>query len=86
MNLFPKDKEKRTQFILAILGTFVVLGLVGFLLIKPQYQTLSRIHKTASDERDKLQRIKDTIKKAGDTTLQLSNVVANLSLTCSCAR
>jgi len=81
MNLFPKDKEKRTQFILAILGTFVVLGLVGFLLIKPQYQTLSRIHKTASDERDKLQRIKDTIKKAGDTTLQLSNVVANLSNT-----
>jgi len=79
MNIFPKDKEKRTQFILVILGTLVVLSLIGFLLIQPQYQTLSRIHKTASDERDKLQKIKDTIKKAGDTSLQLSNVLANLS-------
>ena len=79
MNIFPKDKEKRTQFILVILGTLVVLGLIGFLLIRPQYQNLSKMHKTASDERDKLQKIKDTIKKAGDTTLQLSNVTANLS-------
>ena len=79
MNIFPKDKEKRTQFILVILGTLVVLGLIGFLLIRPQYQTLSKIHKTAGDERDKLQKIKDTIKKAGDTTAQLTNVTAILS-------
>ena len=79
MNIFPKEKEKRTQFILVILGTLAVLGLIGFTLIRPQYQTLSRIHKTTSDERDKLQKIKDTIKKAGDTSAQLSNVVVNLS-------
>ena len=79
MNIFPKDKEKRTQFILVILGTLVVLGLIGFLLIRPQYQSLSRIHKTASDERDKLQKIKDTIKKAGDTSILLSNATVNLT-------
>jgi Tfp pilus assembly protein PilO len=79
MNIFPKDKEKRTQFIFVIFCTLAVLGLIGFLLIRPQYQTLSRIHQTANDERDKLQKIKDTIKKAGDTTTQLSNVVSNLS-------
>ncbi|HXR04767.1 MAG TPA: GspMb/PilO family protein [Verrucomicrobiae bacterium] len=79
MNIIPKDKEKRTQFILVILGTLMVLGLIGFLLIRPQYQTLSGIHSTADDERAKLQKIKDTIKKAGDTSLQLSNVTANLS-------
>jgi hypothetical protein len=79
MTIFPKDKEKRTQFIFVIFCTLVVLGLIGFLLIRPQYQTLSKIHETASDERDKLQKIKDTLKQAGDTTLQLSNVTSNLS-------
>jgi Tfp pilus assembly protein PilO len=79
MNIFPKDKEKRTQFIFVIFCTLVVLGLIGFALIRPQYQTLSKIANTASDERAKLQKIKDTIKKAGDTTTQLSNVVSNLS-------
>ncbi len=80
MNIFPKDKEKRTQFILVILGTLVVLGLIGFALIRPQYRTLASIAKTEGDEQAKLQQIKDTIKKAGDTTAQLSNVTANLSL------
>jgi Tfp pilus assembly protein PilO len=79
MNIFPKDKEKRTQFIFVIFCTLVVLGLIGFALIRPQYQTLSKIANTASDERAKLQKIKDTIKKAGDTTTQLSNIVSNLS-------
>jgi len=79
MNIIPKDREKRTQFILVILGTLVVLGLIGFLLIRPQYQTLSKIHKTVSNERNKLEKIKDTLKKAGDTTAQLSSVTSNLS-------
>jgi len=79
MNIFPKDREKRTQFILVIFCTVVVLGLLGFALIRPQYQTLSKIAKTESDERDKLQKIKDTIKKAGDAATQLSNVTSNLS-------
>ena len=79
MNIFPKDKEKRTQFILVILCTLVVLGLIGFVLIRPQYQTLSNIAKTEKGERVKLQKIKDTIKQAGDTTTQLSNVTSNLS-------
>lgn len=80
MNILPKDREKRTQFILVIFGTLVVLGLIGFALIRPQYQTLSRIANDEGDERAKLQRIQDTIKKAGDTSTQLSNVVSNLSL------
>ena len=79
MNIFPKDREKRTQFILVIFCTLVVLGLIGFALIRPQYQTLSKIAKTEGDERAKLQKIRDTIKKAGDTTTQLSNVTSNLS-------
>jgi Tfp pilus assembly protein PilO len=79
MNILPKDKDKRTQFIFVIFCTLVVLGLISFFLIRPQYQTLSKIHDTASDERDKLQKIRNTIKQAGDTTLQLSNVTSNLS-------
>lgn len=79
MNIFPKDREKRTQFILVIFCTLAVLGLIGFALIRPQYQTLSKIAKTEHDARAKLQSIKDTVKKAGDTTIQLSNVTSNLS-------
>jgi len=80
MNFFPKDKEKRNQFILVILGTLAVLGLIGLLLIRPQYQNLSAMHKATADERDKLQKIKDTIKKAGDTSTLLSNATVNLKL------
>ncbi len=79
MNIFPKDRDKRTQFILVILCTLGVLGLIGFALLRPQYQTLSRIAKTESDARAKMRTIKDTINKAGDTTIQLSNVTSNLS-------
>ncbi len=79
MNIFPKDREKRTQFILVILCTLAVLGLIGFALIRPQYKTLSTIAHSEKDARAKLQQIKDTIKKAGDTTTQLSEVSSNLS-------
>jgi len=79
MNIFPKDREKRTQFILVILGTLVVLGLIGFSLIRPQYKSLSQIHRTERSERDKLQKIKDTIKNGRDSTILLSNVTTSLS-------
>jgi Tfp pilus assembly protein PilO len=79
MNILPKDREKRTQFFLVIFGTLAVLGLIGFVLIRPQYQTLSKIAKTESNQRSKLQTIQNTIKKAGDTTVLLSNVSSNLA-------
>ena len=79
MNIFPKDKEKRTQLILVIFCTLVALGLISFLLIRPQYQTLSDIAKKEGDARAKLQHIEDTIKKAGDITNQLATVASNLS-------
>jgi hypothetical protein len=79
MNIFPKDKEKRTQFILVIFCTLVALGLIGFALIRPQYKTLSDIAKKESGARANLEKIKDTIKNAGDTNTQLTNVTSNLS-------
>ena len=78
MNIFPKDKEKRTQLVLVILCTLVVFGLIGFALIRPQYKTLSKIYRSESDARAKLKQITDTIKRAGDTSIQLSNVTSNL--------
>jgi hypothetical protein len=80
MNIIPKDREKRAQFFLVVFCTLAVLGLIGFTLIRPQYKTLSKIAKTQKNERSKLQNIEDTIKKAGDTTVQLTNVAAKLSL------
>jgi len=79
MNILPKDREKRTQFIFVIFCTVLALGVIGFALIRPQYNSLHKIHKTASDARNRLRTINDTIKKAGDTTAQLTNALANLS-------
>ena len=78
MNIIPKDKEKRTQFIFLIFCTLVVLGLLGLTLIRPQYEALSKIDKSKKAEQSKLKNITDTIKKAGDAATQLSNTTANL--------
>ena len=79
MNILPKDREKRTQFTLVIICTLAVLGLIGFVLIRPQYNALSKIHKTERDAQAKLQTIRETVKKLGDTGTQLSVTASNLS-------
>jgi Tfp pilus assembly protein PilO len=78
MSIFPKDKEKRVQFIFLIFCALVVLGLLGLTLIRPQYEALSKIDKSKKAEQSKLKNITDTIKKAGDAATQLSNTTANL--------
>jgi Tfp pilus assembly protein PilO len=74
MKRFFKDAEKRNQFILVVLGTLVVLAVIYFGLIRPQYASLSRI---ATDKRDadtKLQQVKEAIKKSDDTAAELTDV------------
>jgi Tfp pilus assembly protein PilO len=79
MNIIPKDREKRIQFSLVVVCTLAVLGLIGFALIRPQYQTLSKTHKTASVARAKLQTIRETIQKEKDTTAQWSVITSTLA-------
>jgi hypothetical protein len=72
------SKEKRNQLILVVLGTVLVLGVIGFGVIRPQYAGLANIARTKKAELIKLQQIKDTIKKADDTANKMSDTSYSL--------
>jgi hypothetical protein len=74
MNLLPKDKNKRLQFILVLIGIAGVLAAIGFGLIRPQYRSLHNIALTNKNEQDNLAQIKNAIKKADDTVNMLEDV------------
>jgi hypothetical protein len=72
------SKEKRNQLILVILGTILVLAVISFAVIRPQYAGLANIARTKKAELLKLQKIKDTIIKADETANKLSDTSYNL--------
>jgi|GEM_PF-3674709 len=51
MNFLPKDKEKRTHFLLVIAGTAGLLAAIGFGVIRQQYATLQKIAEQSTSER-----------------------------------
>ena len=55
------SREKRNQLITVILVTLAILALVGLGLIRPQYQSLSKIAKDIKAADTKLQNIKHAI-------------------------
>ena len=55
------SKEKRNQLITVILVTLAILALIGFGLIRPQYDSLSNIAKDRKVADNKLQSIKHAI-------------------------
>jgi len=72
-------KEKRDQLILVCLGTLVVLGVIIFFLILPQYHTIASIKKNTADARQKLKNMGDVIHKADATANELHDVAFSLS-------
>jgi hypothetical protein len=54
-------KEKRNQLIIVILATLGVLALIGFFLIRPQYETLRNIRVARKSADDKFLSIKHAI-------------------------
>ena len=55
------SREKRNQLIIVILVTLAILALIGFSLIRPQYDSLSKIAKARKAADSKLQSIKHAI-------------------------
>ena len=55
------SREKRNQFVIVILVTLAILALIGFGLIRPQYDSLSAIAKARKGADTKLQSIKHAI-------------------------
>jgi Tfp pilus assembly protein PilO len=78
MNKFFKNAEKRNQFILVILGTMLVLALIYFGLIRPQYRSLDKIATAKRDADTNLRQVQDTIKNSDDTSTELADASYNL--------
>ena len=55
------SREKRNQLIIVILVTLAILAVIGFSLIRPQYDSLSKIAKDRKVAASKLQSIKHAI-------------------------
>ena len=55
------SREKRNQLITVIFVTVAILALIGFGLIRPQYDSLSKIAKDRTVADTKLQSIKHAI-------------------------
>jgi Tfp pilus assembly protein PilO len=77
MNNLPK--EKRDRLILVGMSTLFLLGLIGFGLIRPQYDNISAINAKISAARKDLQSKEDTIKKADPVSTQLADLTYTLS-------
>jgi Tfp pilus assembly protein PilO len=77
MNKLPK--EKRDKLILVIVGSAVLLGVIYFGLISPQYAAISRIKTQTNDARKNLQTMEDTVKRADATRDELIDALDTLS-------
>lgn len=73
------SKEKRDQLILAGAGTLVLLLVIIFALIRPQYDTISEIKAQTGAKRNDLQSMEDTIKKADAISAQLTGLTSTLN-------
>ena len=79
MNKLPK--EKRDQLILVGMSTLFLLILIVFVLIRPQYGTISEIKTRTDDARKHLQSMEDTIKRADTVSAQLADLTYTLTQT-----
>jgi hypothetical protein len=72
-------KEKRNQLIIVVIVTVVVLALIGFGLIRSQYDSLSKIAKAKKAAESRLQSIKNAIKNDEAIAAELAEVTNTLS-------
>jgi len=72
-------KEKRNQLIIIALGTVGVLVLIGFGLISPQLKTLAQTRNNIAAAQNKLEGMKDTLKKVDTKAVELATAMAALT-------
>jgi hypothetical protein len=79
MNKLPK--EKRDQLVLVGMGTLFLLILIGFGLIRPQYDAISAINAKINSARTNLQSMEYAIKRADTNSAQLADLTYTLTQT-----
>lgn len=71
-------KEKRDHLILVGMGTLVMLTLIIYALIRPQYAAIAHIDKQTAAARDDLQKKKDIIKTSNTVSNELAELTDKL--------
>jgi hypothetical protein len=79
MNFSKLSKEKKTQFVLVIVGTVVALNLLGFGLIRGQYSNLKQLAERRATADHKLQQMQDAMKHSDLLAASLADSKATLS-------
>jgi hypothetical protein len=74
------SKEKKQHLILVSISAVIVLALIYFFLIRPQYDRISRIKMDTRAAQDKLLDIESAIKKSDATTASLADLSHTLSV------
>jgi hypothetical protein len=68
------SKEKRNQLVIVIIVTAAILALIGFGLIRSQFDSLAKIKSDKAAADSQLQSIKKTITNADAVTIELTEV------------
>jgi hypothetical protein len=79
MNWLPKNRQKRKQLFTVLGVAVVLLSLIGFGLIRPQYATLSKIKKKTVEAKTSLETITSAIQQTDARAQELANVSYDLS-------
>ncbi len=79
MNLSKLPKEKRNQLILVVIVTLGTLGVVGFGLIKYQYENLTRLGTRKATAETKLAQMEDAVKNTVRIQSDLAEAKQTLS-------
>jgi hypothetical protein len=73
-------KEKRDHLILVGMGTLVMLSLIIYGLIRPQYAAIANIRTQTGKARDELQNKKETIKTVNTVSNDLAELTGKLGV------
>jgi len=79
MNFSKLPKEKRNQLILVAIVTLGTLGLLGFGLIKYQYENLTRLANRKTNAESKLAQMQDAVKNSARIESDLAEAKQTLS-------
>ena len=75
----PKNRQKRNQLFGTAAGTAIVVCVLGFFLVRPQYTKLAYIKKQTADTQAHLKSIEGLIQQASASSNELSAATATLS-------
>jgi Tfp pilus assembly protein PilO len=79
MNLRKLSKEKRQQLFGVIAGTVVVLGALGYFLIKSGYDQLGELRQKQQAAEQKLDQMRKTVKRSPEIEVQFQETEAALA-------